>query len=350
MKDDVFAVLADPTRRHILSCLSRERLSVGELVEELGVSQPTVSKHLRVLREAQLVQTEAQGQKRFYSLTPEPLQGAAAWLQTLQACPAPGAEEPPSDEAREEAPTQDLPSGEAPTDKATENLPTDRAQAPEATEEEDQLPEAAAQDLLQDLTAGISFTPLAPFAPVLKQNPTPGQDDIAQLEPTQKPSLAEGNSEVEGPEKASQDEDLAEGGPHTAEGGPDTASLQSLLAALGASWAESSTPSPQKTGSLGTALLGERAEQRSQALSGQEADQDSGQVSNQDSGQVSDQVSDQDSGQALEQQADQQPLPASQLVQEERPAAPSPRPTPEPEAEERGLLAKLTRWGRRTSR
>ena len=66
MKDDVFAVLADPTRRHILSCLSRERLSVGELVEELGVSQPTVSKHLRVLREAQLVQTEAQGQKRFY--------------------------------------------------------------------------------------------------------------------------------------------------------------------------------------------------------------------------------------------------------------------------------------------
>lgn len=310
MKDDVFAVLADPTRRHILSCLSRERLSVGELVEELGVSQPTVSKHLRVLREAQLVQTEAQGQKRFYSLTPEPLQGAAAWLQTLQACPAPGAEEPPSDEAREEAPTQDLPSGEAPTDKATENLPTDRAQAPEATEEEDQLPEAAAQDLLQDLTAGISFTPLAPFAPVLKQNPTPGQDDIAQLEPTQKPSLAEGSSEVEGPEKASQDEDLAEGGPHTAEGGPDTASLQSLLAALGASWAESSTPSPQKTGSLGTALLGERAEQ----------------------------------------QADQQPLPASQLVQEERPAAPSPRPTPEPEAEERGLLAKLTRWGRRTSR
>lgn len=47
MKDDLFAVIADPTRRHILEFLAIERLSVGELVEELGISQPTVSKHLK---------------------------------------------------------------------------------------------------------------------------------------------------------------------------------------------------------------------------------------------------------------------------------------------------------------
>nr|MBW4095461.1 winged helix-turn-helix transcriptional regulator [Acidobacteriota bacterium] len=71
--DDVFAVIADETRRDILVSLAAGDKAVGTLVEELHGSQPTVSKHLRVLREAGLVSMRAQGQKRFYSLTPQPL-------------------------------------------------------------------------------------------------------------------------------------------------------------------------------------------------------------------------------------------------------------------------------------
>lgn len=82
--DDVFAVIAEATRRQILTSLRDGDKAVGELVLELEVSQPTVSKHLKVLREAGLVTMRAQGQKRFYSLNPEPLQGIASWLAEFQ--------------------------------------------------------------------------------------------------------------------------------------------------------------------------------------------------------------------------------------------------------------------------
>lgn len=85
MIDDVFAVIADSTRRQILQALADGRRPVGELVEELGISQPTVSKHLKVLRNVKLVKSEASGQKRFYSLTPEPLESVVQWIESLQA-------------------------------------------------------------------------------------------------------------------------------------------------------------------------------------------------------------------------------------------------------------------------
>ena len=88
--DDVFAVIAEATRRQILASLRDGDKAVGELVQELEVSQPTVSKHLKVLREAGLVTMRAQGQRRFYSLDPEPLRGVAAWLAEFQ-LPAPQA-------------------------------------------------------------------------------------------------------------------------------------------------------------------------------------------------------------------------------------------------------------------
>jgi DNA-binding transcriptional ArsR family regulator len=81
--DDVFAVIAEETRRDILSSLAAGDKAVGQLVEELGASQPTVSKHLRVLREASLVTMRAQGQKRFYSLNSGPLGQVTAWLSEL---------------------------------------------------------------------------------------------------------------------------------------------------------------------------------------------------------------------------------------------------------------------------
>ncbi len=78
--DDVFAVIAEGTRRQILRQLRDGDMAVGELVVELQVSQPTVSKHLKVLREAGLVTMRAQGQKRYYSLETAPLGHVREWL------------------------------------------------------------------------------------------------------------------------------------------------------------------------------------------------------------------------------------------------------------------------------
>ncbi|MBG6224498.1 ArsR family transcriptional regulator [Arthrobacter sp. CAN_A2] len=78
--DDVFAVIAEGTRRQILENLRGGDKAVGELVIELQVSQPTVSKHLKVLREAGLVSMRAQGQKRYYSLDTAPLGRVRDWL------------------------------------------------------------------------------------------------------------------------------------------------------------------------------------------------------------------------------------------------------------------------------
>ncbi|MFE4081176.1 ArsR/SmtB family transcription factor [Paenarthrobacter sp. YIM B13468] len=86
--DDVFAVIAEATRRDILVSLRSGDKAVGELVEELAASQPTISKHLKVLREADLVSMRAQGQKRYYALNPKPLAGVATWLETFDVGPS----------------------------------------------------------------------------------------------------------------------------------------------------------------------------------------------------------------------------------------------------------------------
>ncbi len=88
MTDDVFAVIAEATRRDILVALRKGDKAVGELVEELEASQPTISKHLKVLREADLVSMRAQGQKRYYTLNPKPLAGIASWLQAFDVLPS----------------------------------------------------------------------------------------------------------------------------------------------------------------------------------------------------------------------------------------------------------------------
>jgi DNA-binding transcriptional ArsR family regulator len=75
-----FDVLAEAHRRSILDLLRDSERSVGELVDVLGVSQPAVSKHLRVLREAGLVTARPDAQRRLYRLRPEPLQAIDEWL------------------------------------------------------------------------------------------------------------------------------------------------------------------------------------------------------------------------------------------------------------------------------
>lgn len=85
--DDVFAVISEQTRRDILDSLRAGDKAVGQLVEELGASQPTISKHLRVLREASLVTMRAEGQKRFYSLNTVPLQRVSGWINAFDGGP-----------------------------------------------------------------------------------------------------------------------------------------------------------------------------------------------------------------------------------------------------------------------
>ncbi|MFI6053212.1 ArsR/SmtB family transcription factor [Streptomyces violascens] len=77
---DVIEVLAEPNRRRILDLLKDGERPVGELVDELGLAQPTVSKHLRTLRDAGLVEVRVDAQRRLYRLRPEPLAELDAWL------------------------------------------------------------------------------------------------------------------------------------------------------------------------------------------------------------------------------------------------------------------------------
>ncbi|HEX6508997.1 MAG TPA: metalloregulator ArsR/SmtB family transcription factor [Chloroflexota bacterium] len=76
-----FEVLAEPNRRRIMDLLRIAERPVGELVDELAVSQPAVSKHLRVLREAGLVEVRADAQRHIYRVRAEPLQAIDEWLE-----------------------------------------------------------------------------------------------------------------------------------------------------------------------------------------------------------------------------------------------------------------------------
>lgn len=81
--DEVFSALAEPTRRKIIEALKSEPKAVGALVTELEISQPTVSKHLKVLREAQLVSMAAAGQRRIYSIDTSALEQLVGWCADL---------------------------------------------------------------------------------------------------------------------------------------------------------------------------------------------------------------------------------------------------------------------------
>jgi DNA-binding transcriptional ArsR family regulator len=78
--ESVFEIVAEPNRRAILSLLVSSQQSVGEIERQLHMPQTTVSKHLRVLREAGFVESQVDAQRRLYRLKPEPLQELDAWL------------------------------------------------------------------------------------------------------------------------------------------------------------------------------------------------------------------------------------------------------------------------------
>jgi DNA-binding transcriptional ArsR family regulator len=78
--ESVFDIIAEPNRRAILSLLASSDHSVGQIERHLHMPQPTVSKHLRVLRDAGFVESTVDAQRRLYRLNPEPLQELDAWL------------------------------------------------------------------------------------------------------------------------------------------------------------------------------------------------------------------------------------------------------------------------------
>jgi len=82
--ESVFAIIAEPSRRAILSLLVSSRRSVGQIERELHMPQPAVSRHLRVLREAGLVESTVDAQRRLYRLKTEPLQEVDAWLNQFR--------------------------------------------------------------------------------------------------------------------------------------------------------------------------------------------------------------------------------------------------------------------------
>lgn len=79
-----FAILAEPNRRAILSYLASSERSVGDIERRLRMPQTTVSKHLRVLREAGFVEARVEAQKRIYRIRPEPLMEVDAWLEPFR--------------------------------------------------------------------------------------------------------------------------------------------------------------------------------------------------------------------------------------------------------------------------
>jgi DNA-binding transcriptional ArsR family regulator len=81
---DPFNAIAEPKRRELLGLLERQELSVNEIVERLGWSQPMVSKHLKVLKEVGLVRERQDGRHRFYRLNPEQLKPIYDWVAPFE--------------------------------------------------------------------------------------------------------------------------------------------------------------------------------------------------------------------------------------------------------------------------
>lgn len=84
MAMEIFTALADPTRRRIIELLSRGECAAGEIVAAFDVSGPAISQHLKVLREAALVQVRVEGQRRIYQLNPQGLDEMDRWLHDMR--------------------------------------------------------------------------------------------------------------------------------------------------------------------------------------------------------------------------------------------------------------------------
>lgn len=183
--EKVFAVIAESTRRDILEALAQESKAVGQLVDELGVSQPTVSKHLRVLREAGVVTMRAQGQKRFYAINTEPLALVSTWLETLGAGPTDGVDvsAPVRKEEAAKVPVVSVP---ASSPSSAARPVTTTAATPVARQVEEPAPKATSVKPAQSEPQPVATVPAAsaltvPGVPVTVAQKTPGKQNMAPV-------------------------------------------------------------------------------------------------------------------------------------------------------------------------
>ena len=147
MHSDVFSVIADPTRRRIVRILAEQTHTVGAVVEKLGMSQPTSSKHLKVLRDADVVSVTVEGQRRLYSLNPDVFATVTEWInETVQiARQSNEAHAPVALPGGVTASASDKTAAEKPVEKTSEKS----APKPEATDSETLTVEAPTSEEIE---------------------------------------------------------------------------------------------------------------------------------------------------------------------------------------------------------
>ena len=147
MHSDVFSVIADPTRRRIVRILAEQTHTVGAVVEKLGMSQPTISKHLKVLRDAGVVSVTVEGQRRLYSLNPDVFATVTEWInETVQiARQSNEAHAPVALPGGVTASASDKTAAEKPVEKTSEKS----APKPEATDSETLTVEAPTSEEIE---------------------------------------------------------------------------------------------------------------------------------------------------------------------------------------------------------
>lgn len=196
MHSDVFSVIADPTRRRIVRILAEQTHTVGAVVEKLGMSQPTISKHLKVLRDADVVSVTVEGQRRLYSLNPDVFATVTEWInETVQIARQ-------SNEAH--APVA-LPGGVtvSASDKATAEKPVEKtseksAQKPEATDSETLTVEAPTpEEIEQARIQRARAQHLTPSARIYSRPAEQAADSTASEPVAEKAGAAEPTSQEE---------------------------------------------------------------------------------------------------------------------------------------------------------
>lgn len=196
MHSDVFSVIADPTRRRIVRILAEQTHTVGAVVEKLGMSQPTISKHLKVLRDADVVSVTVEGQRRLYSLNPDVFATVTEWInETVQiARQSNEAHAPVALPGGVSASASDNATAEKPVEKTSEKS----APKPEATDSETLTVEAPTpEEIEQARIQRARAQHLTPSARIYSRPAEHAADSTASEAIAEKVGAAEPTSQEE---------------------------------------------------------------------------------------------------------------------------------------------------------
>ncbi len=201
MHSDVFSVIADPTRRRIVRILAEQTHTVGAVVEKLSMSQPTISKHLKVLRDADVVSVTVEGQRRLYSLNPEVFATVTDWInETVQiarrASEAPVALPGGATLSSEHAPTEkaEAVATEPAVEKASEEKPAAQSAEQPAVEAQ-----PTAEELEQERIRRARAQYITPNARIIARpaHPAPAEASPAAASETTRDSESQAIPEYE---------------------------------------------------------------------------------------------------------------------------------------------------------